>query len=78
MNKQPKIEIVALINQLETYRIDQEYKLELGQALMLGAAMGLRQQYEKIGILEKRVSKLEKINDEMAARLKKAFDNELF
>lgn len=74
MNKQPKIEIVALINQLETYRIDQEYKLELGQALMLGAAMGLRQQYEKIGILEKRVSKLEKINDEMAARLKKAFD----
>ena len=72
MNKTPKIEILALIKQLQTYRIDQEYKLEFAQALMLGAAMGLQQQYDKIGILEGRLKKLEKINDNLALQLKEA------
>lgn len=65
----PKIEIRALIDQLETFRVDQEQKLELAQAIMLGAAMGLQQQYEKIGVLENRLRKLEKINDGLAKQL---------
>ena len=52
MTNSPKIEILALIKQLETFRVDQEYKLEIAQAIMLGAAMGLQQQYDKIGTLE--------------------------
>lgn len=72
MNKTPKIEILALIKQLQTYRIDQEYKLEFAQALMLGAALGLQQQFDKIGILEGRLKKLEKINDNLALQLKEA------
>lgn len=69
MSHVPKIEIKALIDQLETFRVDQEFKLELAQALMLGAAMGLRQQYEKIGVVEGRLRKLEKINDHLAKQL---------
>ena len=72
MNKTPKIQILALIKQLQTYRIDQEYKLEFAQALMLGAAFGLQQQFDKIGILEGRLKKLEKINDNLALQLKEA------
>lgn len=72
MNKTPKIEILALIKQLQTYRIDQEYKLEFAQALMLGAALGLQQQFDKIGILEGRLKKLEKINDNLALQLKES------
>lgn len=68
----PKIEIRALIDQLETFRVDQEQKLELAQAIMLGAAMGLQQQYEKIGVLENRLRKLEKINDNLAKQLHEA------
>jgi hypothetical protein len=55
MTNDPKIEIPALIKQLETYKVDQEYKLELAQALMLGAAMGLRQQKETIELLHKKI-----------------------
>jgi len=55
MTNDPKIEIPALIKQLETYKVDQEYKLELAQALMLGAAMGLRQQKEMIESLHKKI-----------------------
>lgn len=69
MTFKPKIEIRALIDQLETFRVDQEQKLELAQAIMLGAAMGLQQQYEKIGVLENRLRKLEKINDGLAKQL---------
>jgi len=69
VNTKPKIEITALIHQLETYRVDQEYKLELAQALMLGAAMGLQQQFHKIGVLESKLKKLEKANEDLAARL---------
>lgn len=68
----PKIEIKALIDQLQTFRVDQEFKLELAQALMLGAAMGLLQQYEKIGVIESRLKKLEKINDNLAKQLHEA------
>lgn len=68
----PKIEIRALIDQLETFRVDQEQKLELAQAIMLGAAMGLQQQYEKIGVLENRLRKLEKVNDDLSKRLYEA------
>lgn len=72
MSHVPKIEIRALIDQLETFRVDQEFKLELAQALMLGAAMGLQQQYEKIGVIESRLKKLEKINDNLAKQLHEA------
>ena len=68
----PKIEIRALIDQLETFRVDQEQKLELAQAIMLGAAMGLQQQFDKIGVLENRIRKLEKINDDLSKRLYEA------
>lgn len=69
MNFRPKIEIRALIDQLETFRVDQDQKLELAQAIMLGAAMGLRQQYEKIGLIERRLRDLEKVNDNLSKQL---------
>ena len=67
----PKIEIVALIKQLETFRVDQEQKLELAQALMLGAAMGLDQQYEKIGALDRKLDRLKEKYERLAKRLSK-------
>lgn len=69
MNEEPKIEIRALIRQLETYRVDQPQKLELAQALMLGAAMGLQQQYTKIGYLNDKIKKLQKICDDLRDRV---------
>ena len=72
MSYTPKIEIRALIDQLQTFRVDQEFKLELAQALMLGAAMGLQQQYDKIGVIESRLKKLEKIKDNLAKQLHEA------
>lgn len=72
MSYTPKIEIRALIDRLKTFRVDQEFKLELAQALMLGAAMGLQQQYDKIGVIESRLKKLEKINDNLAKQLHEA------
>lgn len=77
MNTKPKIEITALIHQLETYKVDQEYKLELAQALMLGAAMGLQQQYHKIGLLESKLKKLEKLNEDLIAKLGSNNKNDL-
>ena len=71
MTNSPKIEILALIKQLETFRVDQEYKLELAQAIMLGAAMGLQQQYEKIGTLDRKLDRLKRKNEELAQRLSK-------
>lgn len=69
MTEESKIEIRALIRQLETYRVDQPQKLELAQALMLGAAVGLQQQYNKIGYLNDKIKKLQKVCDEMRARV---------
>ena len=71
MTNSPKIEILALIKQLETFRVDQEYKLELAQAIMLGAAMGLQQQYDKIGTLDRKMDRLRQKNDELTKRLSK-------
>lgn len=62
----PKLEIPALIKHLETFRVDQEQKLELAQALMLGAAMGLKQQEDKICAMQRRINDLQRIKDEMA------------
>ena len=71
MTNSPKIEILALIKQLETFRVDQEYKLEIAQAIMLGAAMGLQQQYDKIGTLDRKMDRLRQKNDELTKRLSK-------
>lgn len=60
INNQPKIEIEALIKQLESFKINQEYKLELAKALMLAAAMGLRQQLHKIQVIERKIERLNK------------------
>lgn len=71
MSHVPKIDILPLIKQLESFRIDQEYKLELGQALMLGAAMGLQQQYEKIGVLDSKIKRLKLENEKLTQKLQK-------
>ena len=71
MPDKPKIEILPLIKQLETFRVDQEQKLELAQAIMLGAAMGLQQQYDKIGTLDRKMDRLRQKNDELTKRLSK-------
>ena len=55
-----KIDIPALVRQLETFKVDQEQKVELAQALMLGAALGLRQQIATIGKLARKLEALEK------------------
>jgi hypothetical protein len=71
MTNKPKIEILPLIKQLETFRVDQEQKLELAQAIMLGAAMGLQQQYDKIGTLDRKLDRAKQKNEELARRLSK-------
>ena len=71
MTDKPKIDILPLIKQLETFRVDQEQKLELAQALMLGSALGLKQQYEKIGTLDRKLDRLKRKNEELAQRLSK-------
>jgi len=71
MTNKPKIEILPLIKQLETFRLDQEQKLELAQAIMLGAAMGLQQQYDKIGTLDRKLDRAKQKNEELARRLSK-------
>lgn len=59
----PKIEIEALIRQLKTFRVDQEFKLELAQALMIASAMGLEQQQRKIYTIEKKLDKIKNAKD---------------
>lgn len=71
MGNAPKIDILPLIKQLETFRVDQEHKLELAQALMLGSAMGLQQQYEKIGVLDSKIKRLKLENEKLTQKLQK-------
>lgn len=71
MSDKPKIDILPLIKQLETFRVDQEQKLQLAQAIMLGAAMGLQQQYDKIGTLDRKLDRMKRKNEELAQRLSK-------
>lgn len=71
MSDKPKIDILPLIKQLETFRVDQEQKLQLAQAIMLGAAMGLQQQYDKIGTLDRKLDRMKRKNEELAQRLLK-------
>lgn len=71
MGSASKIDILPLIKQLETFRVDQEYKLELAQALILGSAMGLQQQYEKIGVLDSKIKRLKLENEKLTQKLQK-------
>ena len=60
-----------VLHHAKGFRVDQEHKLELAQALMLGAAMGLDQQYEKIGVLDRKLDRLKEKYERLAKRLSK-------